>query len=259
MKLDRFTKVGIQRELHIDWFDQAARLHGMGFSKTDARQEIYTYLDGAPGFDTPPSKQTKTYVANALIKSWLAPDQDLIPLRNAAFQLLQENPSARFPIHWSLLGAAYPFWFSVAAVIGRLLNLQNQVTQLQVISRLKEKFGDRQTVSRRARYIIRSFVAWGALKDVDTKGCYEKPSLMRITDASLAVLMFESALLANPESKGALGLLLNNPAFFPFQLPTMTGDLISQRNERIEVVRCGLDDELLSVRPLNYASQLLSP
>ena len=247
MKLDRFTKVGIQRELHIDWFDQAVRLHGMGFSKIDARQEIYTYLDGAPGFDTPPSKQTKTYVANALIKSWLAPDQDLIPLRNAAFQLLQENPNARFPIHWSLLGAAYPFWFSVATVIGRLLNLQNQITQLQVVSRLKEKFGDRQTVSRRARYVIRSFVAWGALKDADTKGCYEKSSPVSIADTNLAILMFESALLATPEAKGTLGLFLNNPAFFPFQLPMMTGDFISQRNERIEVARYGLDDEFLRV------------
>jgi len=246
-KLDRFTKVGIQRELRIEWFDQAARLYSMGFSKTEARQEIYAYLDSAPGFDTPPSKQTKTYVANALIKSWLAPDQDLIPLRNSACQLLQENPNAQLAIHWSLLGAAYPFWFSVAAVIGRLLNLQSQVTQLQVVSRLKEKFGDRQTVSRRARYVIRSFVAWGALKDVDTKGCYEKSSPIVISDEKLAILMFESALLATPEAKGALGLLLNNPAFFPFQLPVMTGDFISQRSVRIDVVRYGLDDELLSL------------
>ena len=248
MKLDRFTKVGIQRELHIDWFDQAARLYGMGLSKTDARQEIYTYLDDVSGFDTPPSKQTKIYVANALIKSWLAPDQDLIPLRNTAFQLLQENPSARLPIHWSLLGAAYPFWLSVAAVIGRLLNLQNKVTQLQVVSRLKEKFGDRQTVSRRARYVIRSFVAWGVLKDVGIKGCYEKTLPIMVSDEDLAVLMIESALLAIPEAKGALGLLQNNPAFFPFQLPVMTGDIVSQRSDRVDVVRYGLDDELLRLK-----------
>ena len=248
MNLDRFSKVGIQRELHIDWFDHAARLHCMGFSKSDARQEIYAYLDTAPGFDAPPSKQTKTYVAHALIKSWLAPDSDLIPLRNAASQLLQKYPNARLPIHWSLLGAAYPFWFSVAAVIGRLLNLQNQVTQLQVVSRLKEKFGDRQTVSRRARYVIRSFVAWGALKDVDPRGCYERTLPVIVSDESVAVLMFESALLAIPEAKSPLGLLLNNPAFFPFHLPVMTGDYISQHNERIDVVRYGLDDELLKLK-----------
>lgn len=245
---DRFSKVGIQRELHIEWFGKAVNLHAMGLSKTDSRQEIYAFLDGAPGFDTPPSIQTKTYVANALIKSWIAPEADLIPLRDTAFKLLQKNPDATFPIHWCLLGAAYPFWFSVAAVVGRLLNLQDQVTQTQIVSRLKEKFGDRQTVSRRARYVIRSFVTWGALRDSETKGCYEKVVPVSIADANLAVLMLESTLLASPEAKGALGLLLNNPAFFPFQLPVMTGDFISQRSERIEVVRYGLDDELLKLK-----------
>ena len=71
---------------------------------------------------------------------------------------------------------------------------------------------------------------------------------MSIADTNLAILMFESALLATPEAKGALGLLLNNPAFFPFQLPVMTGDFVSQRSDRIDVVRYGLDDELLKLK-----------
>lgn len=247
-KIDRFTKVGIQRELRIEWFDEAARLHGLGLLKSEARQEIYAYLDGASGFETAPSEQSKTYIANALIKSWIDPDQDLIPLRNTAGQLLQEYPNARFAIHWSLLSAAYPFWFSVASAVGRLLNLQGQVTQLQVVSRLKEKLGDRQTVSRRARYVIRSFVAWGALKDAHARGCYVKSSPMVIADEKIAILMVESALRSTREVRCALGLLLNSPAFFPFQLPVMTGDFVSQRSDQIDVVRFGLGDELLELK-----------
>ena len=100
-------------------------------------------------------------------------------------------------------------------------------------------------MSRYARFVIRSFVAWGALKDSEVKGCYEKAAPVSIAETNLAILMFESALLATPEAKGALGLLLNNPAFFPFHLPVMTGDLVSHRSDRIDVVRYGLDDELL--------------
>ncbi|MDR1873930.1 MAG: hypothetical protein LBQ90_02795, partial [Synergistaceae bacterium] len=152
MRPDRFKKIGIQRELHVEWFDYAARVCLAGFTKQSVRQEIYTYLDNAPGFETPPSLQTKTYIAHALIKSWLTPDKDLISLRDSALRLMQKDLNAKFALHWCLLGAAYPFWFAVAAVIGRLLNLQNQVTQMQIVSRLKERWGDRQTVSRRARY-----------------------------------------------------------------------------------------------------------
>lgn len=248
MGLDRFNKVGIQRELRMEWLDQAVRIHAVGYKKSMARQEIYEYLDTAPGFDVPPSSQTKTYIANALIKTWISPDVELISLRDTAFSLIQNHGSLRFPIHWCLMGAAYPFWFAVAAVVGRLLNLQEQVSQAQIVSRLKEKWGDRQTVSRRARYVIRSFVAWGALKDATIKGCYEKKAPILIDDADLAVLMLKSALHAIPEGKGALGIMLNNPAFFPFHFPVITGDFISQRCNQIEVVRYGLDDELLKLK-----------
>lgn len=248
MNSDRLNKVGIQRELHIAWFDQAARLYASGLKKNEARQEIYSYLDNAPGFETTPTVQTKTYIANALIKTWIMPDRDLIALRDTAFRVIQDSPSSRFAVHWSLLGAAYPFWFAVATVIGRLLNLQDQVTQTQVVSRLKEKFGDRQTVSRRARYIIRSFVAWGAIKDSESKGCYEKVAPMVVVEHNLAILMLEAALHAVPEGMCALGLLNNNPALFPFQLPVLSGDYISQCNERIEVIRYGLDEELLKIK-----------
>lgn len=253
---DRFNKIGIQRELHLEWFNQAVRLHAMGFTKSESRQEIYAYLDNAHGFNTPPSDQTKTYIANALVKSWIDPERDLVSLRNSAFQLIQGNPGIGLQIHWCLLGAAYPFWLAVAAVVGRLLNLQSQVTQTQIVSRLKEKFGDRQTVSRRARYIIRSFVAWGVLKDSETKGCYEKTAPIKITDTNLAILMFEAALLASPEAKGAFALLMNNPAFFPFQLPVLTGEFISQHNERIDVARYGLGDEFLQLNGI-YSNRLI--
>jgi hypothetical protein len=248
MNAERLTKVGIQRELHIEWFDYAARLHATGFTKDAARQEIYTYLDCAAGFNAPPSTQTKTYIANALIKTWIGPDRDITAFRDSAYKALQDNPHTRFAVHWCLLGAAYPFWYAVAAVVGRLLNLQDQVTQGQVVSRLKERFGDRQTISRRARYVIRSFVAWGALKDSATKGCYEKFTPVSIAASDLAILMLESALLVTPESKGALGLLMNNPVFFPFQLPMMTGDFVSRHSERIDVFRYGLDEELLKLK-----------
>jgi hypothetical protein len=182
------------------------------------------------------------------MKIWVSPDPELIPFREASLAFLREHPSMARAVHWGMISAVYPFWFNVARQTGRLLALQDQVTQTQIINRLKEQYGDRQTVSRYARYVVRSFVACGALKDSKAKGCYERAAPLRIADANMAILMFESALLATPEARGALGLLLKNPAFFPFQLPVMTGDFVSQRSDRIDVVRYGLDDELLKLK-----------
>jgi hypothetical protein len=183
-----------------------------------------------------------------LMNIWIVPDSDLISFRDASIAFLQSHPPMSLPIHWGMLSAAYPFWFNVARQAGRLLALQDQVTQMQITNRMKEQYGDRQTVSRYARYVIRSFVAWGALKDSVAKGCYEKVARVNITDANLATLMLESGLLAVPEARSTIGLLLNNPALFPFQLPVMTGDFVSQNCDRIDVVRYGLDDELLKLK-----------
>ncbi|GAB4278408.1 MAG: hypothetical protein Kow0029_21640 [Candidatus Rifleibacteriota bacterium] len=246
----RHDVIGIKQAIRYEWMQKVANLLLAGLDAKTVRQELHEYLserkgDGSEGKR---SDQTRTFVVNNLMKIWVSPDHELVTFRDAALTFLRGHPSMSIAIHWAMISAVYPFWFNVARQTGRLLSLQDQVTQTQIINRLKEHYGDRQTVSRYARFVIRSFVAWGALKDSKAKGCYEKAAPVIITDQNLAILMYEAALHATPEGKEALGLLLNNPAFFPFQLPMMTGDFVAQRTDRIDVLRYGLDDELLKIK-----------
>lgn len=245
----RHEAIGIKQAIRFEWMQKAANLLLAELDTKTIRQELHEFLADRKGngSEGERSDQTRTFVVNNLMKIWVSPGPELIPFRNASLTFLRENPSMGLAVHWGMISAAYPFWFNVARQTGRLLALQDQVTQTQIINRLKEQYGDRQTIFRYGRYVLRSFVAWGALKDSEAKGCYEKASPVRIAEP-LAILMFESALLATPEANGALGLLLNNPAFFPFLLPVMTGDFVSQRSGRIDVVRYGLDDELLKLK-----------
>jgi len=246
----RHETIGIKQVIRFEWMQKVANLLMAGLDDKTIRQELHEFLTyrKGNGSEGKRSDQTRTFVVNNLMKIWVSPDPDLIPFRDAALAFLQANPSMDMAVHWGMISAVYPFWFNVARQTGRLLALQNLVTKTQIINRLKEQYGDRQTVFRYARFVIRSFVAWGALKDSNAKGCYEKAAPVSITNPNLAMLMFESALLATPGSKGVLGLLLNNPAFFPFQFPVMTGDFISQCNDRIDVVRYGLDDVTLILK-----------
>jgi len=246
----RHEAIGIKQTIRFEWMQQTVNLLLAGLDAKTIRQELHEFLADKKGngIEGERSDQTRTFAVNNLMKIWASPEPELISFRDASLVFLREAPSMALAIHWGMMSAAYPFWFNAARQIGRLLALQDQVTQTQIINRLKEQYGDRQTVSRYARFAIRSFVDWGVLQDSETKGCYVKAAPMSITEPDLAILMYESALLATPEAKSALGLLLNNPAFFPFQLPVMTGDFVSQRSDRIDVVRYGLDDELLRLR-----------
>ena len=247
----RHEAIAIKQAIRFEWMQKAANLLLAGLDAKTIRQELHEFLADRKGngSEGERSNQTRTFVVNNLMKIWVSPDPELIPFRDASLAFLRENPAMALAVHWGMISAVYPFWFNVARQTGRLLALQDQVTHTQIINRLKEQYGDRQTICRCAQYIIRSFVTWGVLMDSEAKGCYEKAAQMSIAEPNLAILLFESALLANPEAKGALGLLLNNPAFFPFQLPVMTGGFVSQRSDRIDVVRYGMDDELLNLNP----------
>lgn len=246
----RHEAIGIKQGIRFEWMQKAANLLLAGLDAKTIRQELHEFLMDRKGNGSKceRSDQTRTFVVNNLMKIWVSPDPELISFRDASLAFLRENPSMALTVHWGMISAVYPFWFNVARQTGRLLALQEQVTQAQLITRLKEQYGDRQTVSRYAQFVIRSFVAWGTLTDSETRGCYEQAAPMDIVEPNLAILMVESALLATPEARGTLGLLLNNPAFFPFKLPVMTGDLVSQSNVRIEVLRYGLDDALLKLK-----------
>ncbi len=246
----RHEAIGIKQVIRFEWMQKVTNLMLAGLDAKTIRQELHECLAGRKGNGSEGGRsvQTRTFAVNNLMTIWVSADPDLVPFRDASLAFLRQHPSMSLAVHWGMISAVYPFWFNVARQTGRLLTLQDQVTQTQIINRIKEQYGDRQTVSRYGRFVIRSFVAWGVLKDSEAKGCYEKSTPVNMTDTDLAILMFESALHATPGAKGSLGLLLNNPAFFPFQLPVVTGDFVSQRGDRIDVARYGLDDELLKLK-----------
>lgn len=246
----RHTAIGIKQTIRFEWMQQTTNLLLAGLDAPTIRSELLVSLahrkgDGSTGDR---SNNTCEFVVGNLMQTWVTPYSGAIPFRDDALAFLRENPALALAVHWGMIAAVYPFWFNVARQIGRLLVLQDQVTQAQIVNRLKEQYGDRQTVSRYAQYVVRSFVAWGVLKDSQAKGCYEKTAPVDIADPRLAILMFESALMATAEAAIELGALLNHPAFFPFQLPMVTGDFVARHSDRIEVARYGLDDELLKLK-----------
>ena len=150
----RHEAIGIKQAIRFEWMQKAANLLLAGLDAKTIRQELHEFLADRKGngSEGERSDQTRTFVVNNLMKIWVSPDPELIPFRDASLAFLRENPSMALAVHWGMISAVYPFWFNVARQTGRLLALQDQVTQTQIINRLKEQYGDRQTVSRYSRF-----------------------------------------------------------------------------------------------------------
>jgi hypothetical protein len=246
----RLELVGIKQVIRLEWVEKATKLLLAGIDEKRIRAELHDYLMERTGSRSDMQRGTtsRTQVVNMLMRIWVSPHNELIAFRNEALAQLHANPAMAMPIHWAMVSAAYPFWFNVSRQVGRITGLQNQVTHSQLVGRLKERYGDRETVGRYARATIRSMIAWGVMQDSEAKGCYEKTSVLKVEDTRIVALLIESILLAIPEGKAPFGVLAGSPSLFPFQISNISAAEVSRANTRIDVHHFGPDDDLLILK-----------
>jgi len=246
----RHEAIGIKQAIRFEWMQKAANLLLAGLDAKTIRQELHEFLSNRKAINKEAlrGQTSRTQVVNMLMKIWISPDTELAPFRNSALELLHKNPSMALPLHWGMISADYPFWLNAARQTGRLLALQDQVTQKQIIARLKEKYGDRQTVSRCGRHAIRSFILWGILRDSNTSGNYTHSKPYIINNPAIIALLVEAVLHSEKEPRFSVHQFLTHPAIFPFQISNISAATISDNNTRIKIIYQGLNDELLTLR-----------
>jgi hypothetical protein len=140
--------------------------------------------------------------------------------------------------------AAYPFWYVVAESTGRLLRLQGNATAAQIQRRVREQLGERETVSRAARRIIRCFVDWAVIRESTKKGLYVPSEPIVLGDSDVIAWLVEASLIAGGMSSAPLKTLSQSPALFPFRIsPADSIERLVQR--RLEVHRHSLDEPIV--------------
>lgn len=250
MQSNKYQKLGIKQVIRLEWMDKTLRMLVEGYTTAEIRKELDQFLSTQKQSGGFGDRGKKTYgLAIGILSCWFEPDKDCLLLRDDLLSIAKKLSEKQWlPLHWAIICSTYPFWFHLAKQTGRVLNLQEQITKKQIDTRIKEEYGDRETVSRNARYTIRSFIAWKVLSDLGGKGNYTKENVCKIENQQMTVLLIESALHTTPDGKGTLQSLIAHPAFFPFQLPVISSNIIGQYTKRIEVVKSGLDDDLLVLR-----------
>jgi hypothetical protein len=250
---NRYDALGVKQVIRLEWMEKAVQLSMSGMNPQEIRSELHEYLTGRKGDGSigERSKLTRSQAVVVLMNIWGKPNPEIAAFIEDVKLQIQSNgldPAESKALYWAAISAAYPFWFNVARQVGRLLNLQDQITKQQIVRRLKEQYGDRQTVSRITRYVIRSFVAWGVLIDAAKKGCYERGNKLIIQDQSTVSLLLECALHTMSGGKSSINDFYANPGFFIFDFPPITGEMVAQNNQRIDVMRFGLDEEILKLQ-----------
>ncbi len=242
------VQIGFSQRVRLEWLERTAALVLAGAGRAQVEAMLQTLLREQISVGGQAERSNREKAITILLRTWVTVPEALAPLRDDGLRLLSELPAGdHLPLHWGMTMAAYPFFGSVAEVVGRLLRLQGSVQAAQAQRRIREQLGERETVARAARRVLRCFVDWGVLEDTDDKGVYRAALVRPVRDARLTAWLIGAVLHARGVEYAPLRALAEAPALFPFDLgaPAMAA---LRESQRLELTRQGLDEDVVQLR-----------
>jgi hypothetical protein len=219
-----------------------------GKKRETIRQELRELLKDKLSKDSNAKRGNREKTILILMKIWADTAPALEGPRGAGLELLKAHPrEMELPVHWGMSMAVYPFFGIVAGAVGRLLRLQGSFSISQAQRRLREQYGERETISRAAQRVIRTFYDWGVITQSGGKGIYLPGGIRNITDITMISWLIEAVLYITGEKRGNFKEIAGSPSLFPFKLgPISSGQLIT--GGRVEVIRHNLDEDLILIK-----------
>jgi hypothetical protein len=246
---ERTRQIGFSQRVRLEWLEATAQLVLAGNDRatvTAALDELLKDVLSVGGHAEWSNRAKATLI---LQRVWQNAPPELDALRRDGLGLLGCRPiTDHIAVHWGMVMAVYPFWGSVATQVGRLLSLQGSAGAAQVQRRVREQYGERETVSRAAQRVLRCYNDWGVLIELTGKGVYGAAPSRAVEDPELVAWLVEASLRGRPDATAALGDLFVSPSLFPFHLKQISARTLLSARPRLDLLRHGLDDELVMLR-----------
>ena len=246
---NRHKQIGFSQRIRFEWLQYTANLILAGNDNRAVNGSLQELLKDKVSVGGKAVRGTREKVITILMKIWLNVPRELEALRDDGLELLKSLPRKdQIAVHWGMAMAAYPFFGAVAGQTGRLLRLQESVVASQIQRRIREQYGERETVSRAARRVIRSFVDWGVLSETSKKGIYTQGHTYSIDDPRLISWLIEASLHARSNSSAAIKDLLDSTSLFPFRLMHVPAERLVFISPRLDLLRHSLGENLVMLR-----------
>ena len=245
----RTDQIGFSQRVRLEWLEQTANLVLAGNDKTGITDALQELLKDKVSIGGQAERGNREKIISILLKTWLTVPSGRETLRAEGLELLKLVPQRdHLAIHWGMVMAVYPFWSGVAVQVGRLLRLQGSAAAAHVQRRVREQYGERETVSRAARRVLRSYLDWGVLQESGTKGIYTSGMRLAVEDARLIAWLTESSLHTRANGSVPLKELIDAPNLFPFQIKPIHAEGLVAASSRLDILRHGLDEDLVMLR-----------
>ena len=217
--MKRKEQIGFSQRIQLDWLEYTTNLVLAGNSRDEIVAALKERLKERLSVGNKPERGNRDKAITILTKIWVTIPKELQTLRDEGLEILQRlHASDRMLVHWCMCMAVYPFFGTVADATGRLLRLQGAAAAAQVQRRVREQMGERETVSRAARRVLRAFIDWGVLLETNDKGIYRGAAKRAVDDIPLSIWVIKAILLVRDEKLLSASGSLRGPHLFPFDI-----------------------------------------
>lgn len=211
--------VVLARPIKPEWLDMTAELLAGTRDRDEIRGNINEYISH---FIKSSINVRKT--REILINTWVEVDSGNREFRERALQVYKECPQTdRTAVHWAMMLMAFPVFRDLCIIVGKLSDMQDEVTLSQVQRRIYELWGERNTLVHAIPKIIKTLREFGALEQV-------KPGVYRVVrrtvkDKDVGCVLLYAALKTGGKLYQSVAGIDRLKELFPFELNLSMDDL----------------------------------
>jgi hypothetical protein len=211
-------QIGFDRFIQLEWAESAFRTRA---GLTDSQQLLDLLEESHPGAAA--RKKTRT-VLNRL---WLEPRADLVDFADRAVSIYLETPDTPIAaLTWGMAIATYPFFGSVAQIVGRLTALQGDCASAEVHRRMAEVYGEREGTRRMTNMVLQSQASWGAIDRIARGKRLARKEKIAVRESAATSWLVEACLRYAGHPLSIAGLD-TSPVIYPFELGSSLSYLLS--------------------------------
>lgn len=185
MSLPSARPIAFNRRLRASWLREGLRLFADGTDGANWIERMeYLVKESISGKDS--ITKSMRYLRHVWIEQG-----DVDALRSDAIELYRSGPTERSSVilSWGMAIATYPFLNDVASSIGRMLRVQPELKLEQLLRKLTETYGERETVRRSGRYALGLITDFGFVERSKSAGCYHLGKPLKPDSANLSAWM----------------------------------------------------------------------
>ncbi|AHY11666.1 hypothetical protein U9413_03315 [Escherichia coli] len=205
--------IGFNRHLEMDWLVQTASWSANGIHGQALKNKIDSLL--APSFD---SKVAQDKTRNLLFGIWDSESKSVPKaFHSDACKLLIEHSEINIAIHWGMMLVKYPFFYNIVVQIGRMTKHEGLFIYNQLEQRITEIYGDTSTIKRCMQFVVRTLINLELLSNPKS-GTYQLRKSIVIKYDNVIAWLTEVSVRAQGNSSKSMSAIINDPAWFPFDI-----------------------------------------